>query len=89
MSNLNPRKPAKAHLKRMQAAAWSPKARKKRAKTMAVKKAANGSATAPMLDISNLKPLGLFKGKGRGKRKRGASPEFTTEQVIALLRGLL
>jgi hypothetical protein len=76
-------------MKRMQAAAWSPKARKKRAMNMAMKKAANGSATPPTLDISKLKPLGLFKGRGRGKGKRGAGPEFTTEQVIALLRGLL
>ena len=87
MSTVSPRKPNKSHLKRMQAAAWSPAARKKRAKTMAVKKAANGSDSPPALDLSKLKPLGLLKGRGKGKR--GANPEFTTEQVIALLRGLL
>ena len=81
------KKPAKTHMKRMQVAAWSAKARKKRAMTMAVKKAANGSDSPPALDLSKLKPLGLLKGRGKGKR--GANPEFTTEQVIALLRGLL
>jgi hypothetical protein len=86
MSNTQPR--GKAHLKRMQKAAWSPAARKKRAATLAAKKAAtsNGRDVAA-IDLSKLKPIGLLKPKT--KTKHGAGPTFTAEQVVALLRGLL